>query len=94
MDFQNVLSTGYFRNLNVCARFQACQMAFILAYAFVTYILWGTLYSTVNIPYGSMASVITADPVERTTLSTLRTMGAMLAGLIINVGGPLLNLCR
>ncbi len=63
---------------------------FYLAYAFVTYILWGTLYSTVNIPYGSMASVITADPVERTTLSTWRTMGAMLAGLIINVGGPLL----
>ena len=33
---------------------------FYLAYAFVTYILWGTLYSTVNIPYGSMASVITS----------------------------------
>lgn len=63
---------------------------FYLAYAFVTYILWGTLYSTVNIPYGSMASVITSDPVERTTLSTWRTMGAMLASLIINVGGPLI----
>src|SRR3954449_9555596 len=63
---------------------------FYLAYAFVTYILWGTLYSTVNIPYGSMASVITSDPVERTSLSTFRTMGAMLANLIIAVGGPLL----
>ena len=63
---------------------------FYLAYAFITYILWGTLYSTVNIPYGSMASVITADPVERTSLSTFRTMGAMLANLIIGVGGPLL----
>ena len=63
---------------------------FYLTYAFVTYILWGTLYSTVNIPYGSMASVITSDPVERTTLSTWRTMGAMLASLIINVAGPLL----
>ena len=31
---------------------------FYLAYAYVTYIVWGTLYSTVNIPYGSMASVI------------------------------------
>ena len=30
----------------------------------------GTLYSTVNIPYGSMASVMTSDPVERTRLST------------------------
>ncbi|WP_078411354.1 MFS transporter [Priestia abyssalis] len=63
---------------------------FYMAYAFVTYIVWGTLYSTVNIPYGSMASVITSDPVERTTLSTFRTMGAMLASLIINVVGPLI----
>lgn len=63
---------------------------FYLAYAFITYLVWGTLYSTVNIPYGSMASVITSDPVERTTLSTFRTMGAMLAGLIINVVGPLM----
>lgn len=63
---------------------------FYLAWAFVTYIVWGTLYSTVNIPYGSMASVITADPVERTTLSTWRTFGAALAGLIINVLGPVI----
>jgi glycoside/pentoside/hexuronide:cation symporter, GPH family len=63
---------------------------FYEAYAFVTYILWGTLYSTVNIPYGSMASVITNDPIERTSLSTYRTMGAMLASLIINAVGPLL----
>ncbi|WP_240636831.1 MFS transporter [Paenibacillus silvae] len=63
---------------------------FYLAYAYVTYILWGTLYSTVNIPYGSMASVITADPVERTVLSTWRSLGATLAQLIVGVLGPLL----
>jgi GPH family glycoside/pentoside/hexuronide:cation symporter len=63
---------------------------FYLAYAYVTYIIWGTLYSTVNIPYGSMASVITIDPVERTTLSSWRTLGAQLAGLIINVVGPMI----
>lgn len=63
---------------------------FYMAWAFVTYIVWGTLYSTVNIPYGSMASVITSDPLERTALSTWRTMGAMLASLIINVLGPLI----
>ncbi|HZG72873.1 MAG TPA: glycoside-pentoside-hexuronide (GPH):cation symporter [Chondromyces sp.] len=61
-----------------------------MAWAFATYIVWGTLYSTVNIPYGSMASVITSDPVERTTLSSWRTMGAMLASLIINAVGPLI----
>jgi GPH family glycoside/pentoside/hexuronide:cation symporter len=62
---------------------------FYTAYAYVTYILWGTLYSTVNIPYGSMASVITQDPVERTTLSTWRAMGAVLAQLVINFVGPM-----
>jgi GPH family glycoside/pentoside/hexuronide:cation symporter len=63
---------------------------FYEAYAFVTYILWGTLYSTVNIPYGSMASVITSNPVERTSLSSYRGLGANLAGLIINVAGPMI----
>jgi GPH family glycoside/pentoside/hexuronide:cation symporter len=63
---------------------------FYLAYAYVTYILWGMMYTTVNIPYGSMASVISDDAVDRTALSTWRTMGAMLASLIINVLGPLI----
>jgi glycoside/pentoside/hexuronide:cation symporter, GPH family len=63
---------------------------FYYAWAYITYILWGTLYATVNIPFGSMASVMTSDPVERTTLSTFRTMGAMLASLIINAVGPLI----
>jgi glycoside/pentoside/hexuronide:cation symporter, GPH family len=63
---------------------------FYLAYAYVTYIVWGTLYSTVNIPYGSMASVITGDPVERTALSSWRTLGGQMAGLIINVVGPII----
>ncbi|WP_349655118.1 MFS transporter [Neobacillus sp. YX16] len=63
---------------------------FYLAYAYVTYIVWGTLYSTVNIPYGSMASVITGDPVERTSLSSWRTLGGQMAGLVINVVGPII----
>ena len=63
---------------------------FYMAWAFITYILWGTFYSTVNIPYGSMASVITSDPVERSTLSTWRTVGAMIAKLIISAGAPLI----
>ncbi|WP_087974939.1 MFS transporter [Oceanobacillus rekensis] len=63
---------------------------FYVGWSVVMYILWGTLYSTVNIPYGSMASVITNDPVERTSLSTWRTMGSSMAMLIISVGGPLI----
>ncbi|WP_138420100.1 MFS transporter [Aquibacillus sediminis] len=63
---------------------------FYLAYAYVTYILWGMLYTTVNIPYGSMAAVISDDAVHRTQLSGWRTMGAMAANLFINALAPLI----
>ena len=56
---------------------------------FVTYILWGSIfYTAVNIPYGSMASVITADTKERASLSTWRTLGATFAGILIGVVTP------
>lgn len=58
-------------------------------YLLVTYILWGSVcYTAVNIPYGSMASAITADHQERQSLSTWRSMGAALAGTIIGVALP------
>lgn len=45
---------------------------FKVAWLFVTYILWGSIfYTSVNIPYGSMASAISADPKDRAELSTL-----------------------
>lgn len=61
-----------------------------MLYMYVTYLLWGSVfYTSINIPYGSMASAITADPNERTSLSTFRSMGATLAGLVIGVGTPI-----
>lgn len=47
-----------------------------LIYAYVTYILYGMLYTAVNIPYGSMASAMTNDLKERSTLSVIRSLGA------------------
>lgn len=70
--------------------FKDMPMGFKVAYMFITYILWGSFcYTGVNIPYGSMASAITNDPQERQSLSTFRTMGGMLAGMIINVIVPM-----
>lgn len=61
-----------------------------IVYMYVTYLLWGSIfYTSINIPYGSMASAITADPNERTALSTARSIGANLAGLVIGVLTPL-----
>ncbi len=47
-----------------------------LIYAYVTYILYGMMYTGVNIPYGSLASVMTDDPMERSSLSVWRSVGA------------------
>lgn len=62
-----------------------------VSYLFVTYILWGSVfYTAVNIPYGSMASAISDDPGDRQSLSTYRSVGSLLAGLVIGAGVPLL----
>ena len=64
--------------------------AFKVIYLFITYILWSSVfYTSINIPYGSMASAISADPGERQSLSTFRSMGAALAGAVIGVLLPL-----
>lgn len=46
-------------------------------------------YTSINIPYGSMASAITSITEERTMLSTFRNVGATLASLVIGVLTPL-----
>lgn len=70
--------------------FQNMPMGFKIFWMFLTYILWGSIcYTGVNIPYGSMASAITGDPKERASLSTWRSMGGMLANMIISVVLPL-----
>ena len=61
-----------------------------LPYAYITYIGFGMAYTAINIPYGSLASVMTSDPVERTSLSTFRNLGALLANLLLMVVTPML----
>ena len=62
-----------------------------LIYIYTTYLFWGSIcYTGINIPYGSMASAITEDPIERTSLSTFRSIGAAIAGVIVSAGVPLM----
>lgn len=62
-----------------------------IAYLCITYLLWGSFcYTGINIPYGSMASAISSDAGDRQSLSTFRTMGGMLAGMVIGVGLPMI----
>ena len=66
-------------------------LPFRIGWLAVTYILWGSIfYTSINIPYGSMASTISPDVGDRQSLSTFRTMGSTLAGVIVGAGVPLL----
>ena len=63
---------------------------FKVAWLFITYILWGSIfYTSINIPYGSMASAVSADPKDRAELSTWRTIGSTLANMVIGVATPM-----
>jgi len=73
---------------------------FKVAWLAVTYILWGSIfYTSINIPYGSMASSVfppskepcnAPESKDRAELSTWRTIGASLASLVIGVGTPMI----
>lgn len=59
-------------------------------YAFATYLLWGSIcYTAINIPYGSMSSVLSSEAGDRASLSTFRSIGATLANFVIGVVTPL-----
>lgn len=62
-----------------------------ILYMFVTYLLWGSIfYTAINVPYGSMASVLSSEADDRAALSTWRSVGSVFANLIVGVGAPLL----
>ena len=70
--------------------FADMSYGFRLGWMIVTYLLWGSIfYTSINIPYGSMASAVSAEATDRASLSTWRSIGATLAGLVIGVGTPM-----
>ncbi len=70
--------------------FQDMPMGFKIFWMFFTYLLWGSIfYTSINIPYGSMASAVSREPKDRAALSNWRTIGASLAGMFIGVVLPL-----
>lgn len=66
------------------------SLTFKTVWLFVTYIIWGSFfYTSVNIPYGSMASAVSPEPEDRQSLSTFRAMGGAFAGVIVGVVVPI-----
>lgn len=56
-----------------------------LIYAYLTYAAVGTVYSLVNIPYGSLAAAMTQEPVERAKLASARSMGSAATMLLLSL---------
>lgn len=54
-----------------------------ILWCLLSYCLWSVAYTMINVPYGSLHSVITDDPKQRTTLSTFRSIGAALPALFV-----------
>ncbi|MGX8677493.1 MAG: MFS transporter [Sphaerochaetaceae bacterium] len=62
-------------------RFPGLSQSQCLVYAYASYIMFGMMYTTTQIPYGSLSSVMTNDPDSTSQLSLLRSVGGVVIGL-------------
>ena len=56
-----------------------------LIWAWATYTLMMMVYTAINIPYSALMGVISPDPIERTSVSSYRMIGANLGGVFVEV---------
>ena len=54
-----------------------------LIYAYITYSLLMFIYTAVNIPYSALMGVISPNSQERTSISSIRFIGAFTAGMLV-----------
>ncbi len=54
-----------------------------LIWAYATYIFMMLAYTFINVPYGALLGVVTADSQQRTTLTSFRFIGAFSGGSIV-----------
>ncbi|MGL6107062.1 MFS transporter [Romboutsia sp.] len=60
-----------------------------LVYILVTYVTYEAIYTCVNVPFGSLSSVMTDDINHRTDLSRYRSLGGTIFMTVIVITGPL-----
>ena len=56
----------------------------------VGYVIWDACYTVANVPYGSMLSLVSEDPGERSQLSTWRSVGSMVGNILPGIILPML----
>ena len=54
------------------------------------YILWDAFYTIANVPYGSLLSLISAEPADRASLSAWRSVGSMVGNMLPMILLPML----
>lgn len=55
-----------------------------MIYAYITYIIWGTTYGLMDVPYWSMSPSMTTDPAERTKIVSIPKITATIATLLVS----------
>lgn len=66
------------------------SMTVKVVYMFATYLLYGSIcYTAINIPYGSMASLMSSEEDDRASLSTFRGVGSLIPQVIVGVVMPM-----
>lgn len=61
-----------------------------LAIAYISYLLLGVLFPVMDISLNSLLPVMTEDPKERNSLSTIKGMTFSLCGLILGIAAPII----
>ena len=56
----------------------------------IGYVIWDAAYTTANVPYGSMLTLVTEDNGERAQLSTWRSVGSLIGNMVPNIILPML----
>ena len=54
------------------------------------YVVWDAFYTVANVPYGSLLSLISAEPADRASLSAWRSVGSMVGNMLPMVLLPFL----
>ncbi|HVK81680.1 MAG TPA: glycoside-pentoside-hexuronide (GPH):cation symporter [Verrucomicrobiae bacterium] len=62
------------------------SMASSIVFAFIAQVLFRAAYAFVSIPYGSLSATLTSDSGERTSLATVKVLGAATAALFVALG--------
>jgi len=82
----NAFARVHLTSMSTMAHTLGNEVSGKLIWALLTYNALMILYTAINIPYTAMLGVLTPNPVERTTLSSAKFIGAFMGNIVISFG--------